>query len=466
MKNKYGYLSEALKNILISYPDLKGILYSIYFWKPDDNVRSIYLNFIKDILLKKNNFPEIKEKIWYLITGELPSKVLNLEVITKTLMEFNVNGSILYHKWDNLKYKKYLWDSYELKRISLYLKKKELQKIFFKSLKISKYCNKILRDYEKKNNLLFPKDKFIKSIVYLTLKHSYFSELLLKKLKPVAIITGINTSYFISPFLYQAKKNGVKVFIIQHGEIGDYEEFSDCDYYICWGEYYKNKIKNKGIQGDILISLGSPRMDNIIEMKGKNDINDLKKKYNLLKEEKILLHISDGNFGLFYHSNYPELLLRQQINDFAEFFENISKKYKVLIKLHPNEKSKNWEKIKFNENIRIFDDSFNIYELILISDIVTTVASIAGFEASLLGKPVIYYAPGEIDLVDYPKRGLGFKAKNSTELKILTEKILEDPMFYIDTLNSIENNKSYFISNIGKSSKVIASFIKDKIYEN
>ncbi len=462
MEDRYIHLKNAVKNLLIVYPEIKGTFYSIYFSKPPYKTRNVFLNLARDFFSSKVKIPEVKKKVWYLLHGELPSYYLNLEAVIGKLKDLKIEGNIVCYKSEYLKRKKTLWKGIEIKRPSVYFNKLELLRIFKESKKIAIDMDNALKEYSRKNNIKFPDLKFLKASLYMALKFDNLAKFLICNLKPKIVIIGANCGYFHVPFIRYGNLINSTTISIQHGDISSYEEIEDCKYFLCWGDYFKEKIIKSGIKGDNLISIGSPRMDDIFEKFNSLNEKELKLKFGFSPNDKIILHISDGNFGKDFSADYPDELLRIQKESFPVVLKKLSENYKIAIKLHPYEEKKYWEKLE-NENIKIFDNSFSIYELVKISDVTSTIASVAGFEAMVLGKPNIYFSPEGIDLVDYPEIGMGFKVKSSEEWISLVKKLLKDNDFYRKTTEDIVVKRDKFISNLGNSSKKIAEFIYNKL---
>jgi predicted glycosyltransferase len=462
MEDRYTHLIKAVNDLSAKYPEIKGTFYSIYFWKPNQKTRNIIFNIAKDLIVPKIKIPQIDRKVWYLIHGELPSNYLNLEAIVEKLKGLKIEGRILFYKSDYLKENNFLWGKVEIKKPSYYLNRFEMLRILKKAKAIAKEYDKCLIEYSKNNDIEFPDLKFLEANLFLILKFDYLARKLIYENKPRIIITSVNSGYFSIPFVRYANLVNSNTISVQHGDLGPYEEIDDCKYFLCWGDYFKEKIIKRGIDEDKIIPIGSPRMDNILQKYNSLDENELKLKFGFSQNDKIILHISDGNFGKDTCNDYPDDLLKIQKDVFPRVFKKLSENYKIAVKLHPHEEKYYWQKLE-NENIRIFDPSYSIYELIKISSITSTVASIAGFEAMVLGKPTLYFSPDEIDLVDYPEKGLGFKVRNAEEWINLAEKLLNDNDFYRKTIDNILIKRDNFISNLGCSSEKIAKFIFNKL---
>ncbi len=158
---EFEHILNATKNLVLKYPEIEGTYYSIYFWTPGDKIRNIFFNFFKDLLIPKRKLPQINEKIWYLIHGELPSNYLNLQSITKELNNRDLRGKILCYKAKGLENEIFAWEKIKIKKPSIYLNKIDLLKLFIKKKKVAVEYDISLRNYEKENSVKFPNIKFL-----------------------------------------------------------------------------------------------------------------------------------------------------------------------------------------------------------------------------------------------------------------------------------------------------------------
>lgn len=169
----------------------------------------------------------------------------------------------------------------------------------------------------------------------------------------------------------------------------------------------KNKIK----------IIGMPRIDYIlnenIQIK-----KDIYKRYPKLKSKINIL--------------YAPTFRKDQINDMEKIYENFDfKKYNLVIKYHPLDKTKKIKNNTINKKaITIYDKDIKVCDLFNVCDIIITDYSSVSVEASILEKQVYFYL---YDIDEYMKDpGLNvnlFKEMpncTSKEFKEIMEWIKED----------------------------------------
>lgn len=208
------------------------------------------------------------------------------------------------------------------------------------------------------------------------------------------------------------------------------------DAYDKLSEYYKKVIINDNKMIDIMISnsefctqmykrgfkfnkdileIGTPRNDKLLKY-NEIEIDEIKKKFNIEKDEKILLYAP--TFRDSYINN-PYDVDFEKIKAILENKTNC--KWKIVIRLHP--KVQNPSELIVNIEKYIDATFYNdMQELILMSDLLITDYSSTMFEAMIANKPAIIYAK---DIKDYyNERGVYFNfeelpfpfAKNNNEL--------------------------------------------------
>ncbi len=147
----------------------------------------------------------------------------------------------------------------------------------------------------------------------------------------------------------------------------------------------------------------------------------LKEKLNIPKKNRIIflpLQIENDSNILFYSPHYSSFL--EIIKDIQNVLKDI-KNTTLIIKPHPENKSR-IEEIKsiIIEKSRIVTD-INIYSLLAVSDIVITVNSTVGLEALTLYKPVIV-----LGQAIYGNKGFTYDLKEKIELSDLIFQALSD----------------------------------------
>lgn len=211
--------------------------------------------------------------------------------------------------------------------------------------------------------------------------------------------------------------------------------------------------------GEIL-ECGSPRNDIIIN----NEIDRskyIKDKLKIRTDKKIVLYAPTfrKDEGIKYYNIDFERLVK-------ELNEKYNKKWIVLLRLHPNIAHKSKELCKnASNNILDVSNYEDMYELMLISDILITDYSSVMFEFSLASKPVFLYAN---DIDEYIKdRGFYF---DYTDLPYTIAENNED---LINHINNFDNDgyqiqlKEFFnrigLKETGEASQEVVNIIEKEI---
>jgi hypothetical protein len=191
----------------------------------------------------------------------------------------------------------------------------------------------------------------------------------------------VEQHYHHEGLLLALKKNNIKSYEIQHGLISESDIF-----YIFPKEI--SKIKNKALFPDKILVYGNYWKDILLKGGefGEGDIiatGDFRKKNNLLQkpeEEKIIkdfisgrniILISSQTFMHEYYGAYTKWL--------SELLINKHKDWKIILKLHPNEKEENYTVISNLPNVLI--SKSNILYLFGIAKIHISVYSTTLFDA-------------------------------------------------------------------------------------
>lgn len=174
-----------------------------------------------------------------------------------------------------------------------------------------------------------------------------------------------------------------------------------------------------GISKDKIFINGLPRLDYLLnENLGKEKIESFYKENPKFKDtaKKTILYVPTFRKDADCTESIEKII------------KNINfKKYDLIIKLHPLDKS-----VKNNEYI--VDKKYNTFDLLKIADYIITDYSAVAFEASILNKPLYFYT---YDINDYKKvRGLNIDLleemnnATSTNIKEIVEAIENDKFDY------------------------------------
>ena len=243
-------------------------------------------------------------------------------------------------------------------------------------------------------------------------------EKILKKEKPDMVITT-NSPRYERAALIAAKRMGIKNLSVEDlfgvkdeavsSEMANY--FKDEIYEDIYGNYLcviseeskKNLEKNKVKK---VFATGNPSFDKTLRL-------FLEQKHNQMEKDMQRKTIC------FLSQNYPyKFMLLNKIIEISK-----KKKYKLIIKIHPNEKKEDYFNNLGNELTEVSIEDSNLYENILKSDIVITVDSTSSLEAIILDKPVI---GRKNKFVPFKQMGIGLEYENIDELEELVDKALYD----------------------------------------
>jgi len=281
-------------------------------------------------------------------------------------------------------------------------------------------------------------DKIVFPYLPLALEYLAYNFYLLDKLKPCAVVIRNEYGMWERSLILASKKLGILTIGIQHGIIHalhrGYRYDSDesplfVDEFVVYGDKFKDLItESNGALADKIVVIGSPRYDGTLTLSHKVSSDVLRRivfykcglKDVFDKKYKIMLWTTQTHaFSRSTAKRYIEDVCLA-INDINREFND---KLLLLIKPHPGEKgTKNlyMSIIKsLNCNAKLLSKDSNVYELMIVSDILLTLNSTTALEFKVLGKDnVVLYNPINDKLASYyAKEGVGVEARNVKELK-------------------------------------------------
>jgi len=174
-----------------------------------------------------------------------------------------------------------------------------------------------------------------------------------------------------------------------------------------------------GIEKEKVHPLGIPRTDLFFNKKAIENIkNELYKKYELLKEKRIILFAPTFRGKGRKSAHYPEEYI-----DLDSIYKNLESNDLLIIKMHPFIKNKIEIKEEYKDKIVDMTAYNDINELLLITDLLITDYSSVIFDYSFMEKPVVFYVPDLEEYsdsrsfyYDYDEYMYGVIAKNQEEL--------------------------------------------------
>ena len=226
-----------------------------------------------------------------------------------------------------------------------------------------------------------------------------------KENRPKAVFLPYETGPMALSIILSCEKFNVKTFGIQHGLIlssnADYSHklfrtkdspmgFPLPNKFLLFGNYAKLKLlENSSYPNEKLEIFGNAAYFNLNETLKKLKKNDVKLKYCIPKNKKIILFPttkSQTHYSKFGRQNYDEQLLKKLLELYSNN-ENIF----VILKPHPSgENTDSYKKMIKSFNCNNFEiKQGSLFELTSVSDLVIAVYSNTLLDTITIGKPTI-----------------------------------------------------------------------------
>lgn len=235
-----------------------------------------------------------------------------------------------------------------------------------------------------------------------------------------------------------AKSCNITTIGIQHGLISSLvvaynfnpkeRQFSPFpEHTIVWGKAYRDYLVESGCySSDNLHVLGQLRTDLIPD---------------LLTTKKSDLNLPKDPIILFASQPIPNEELRKKVASIVKETAQKLPQYHFIIKIHPAEKKEYYQSI-FNDllskNVQILQKEIHLYELLAVSDIVTTCYSTVGKEAVYFNKPLITIDPLRQDIAEFVKDNIAENTTNSIELIKKIHQVLSDDQKFVGNYASFK----------------------------
>ncbi len=160
------------------------------------------------------------------------------------------------------------------------------------------------------------------------------------------------------------------------------------DYLISQSEYTTEKFRSSFDFKKQILNSGFPRNDILFKKNNIKSINSIKNSYNLPLDKKIILYAPTWRDDEFYDNGIYKYSSKI---DFDLLKKGLSDTHIILVKLHYLVKdSADWS--NYDGFIYKCDQTWDIQELYLISDMLVTDYSSVMFDYSILKRPMIIYA--------------------------------------------------------------------------
>lgn len=219
-----------------------------------------------------------------------------------------------------------------------------------------------------------------------------------------SIVFDSDIAAFQKGFILGAKSRGATTFILQHGFLGEQQFPTTCNYFLCWGDYFKKQaINNFGMNEEQIVTVGCVRWDHLEEIRSQPRDEKIKRKLGGRSQRPLILLLSNSHSAKRY------------LNYYLPFFKSVQKlieaDFDVVVKLHPSEGGLMVYRKYLPDNIvdklHIVPSEIDLYQALKHSDIAFQVFTAAVLEAMLLDIPVLYERGEGEKLIDFPDLGGG-----------------------------------------------------------
>ncbi len=269
----------------------------------------------------------------------------------------------------------------------------------------------------------------------------------LRRVKPRDLL--VFNEYGNMPFVYAARKQGMKSYGMAHGVIhsnhpgyiydaGLRGKVPLPDVQFVFGDYEKRILTTESVYEEERVHVvGNPRMINNLLAAGVYDIGTIRNKLRVPRQKKILTFFSSGSYEGFDVLDKKAALF----SDAAA----LQQEYFLVVKLHPAETDfrqyhKEARRNGFKEYMVTRD--FDTYALLYTSDIVLGMISTVLSEAVAFLKNIVIYSNNVVgDQVDYVKMGVALRREDFHDLRSAIDYFTADNEF----ASRLRENRARFV---------------------
>ena len=283
------------------------------------------------------------------------------------------------------------------------------------------------------------------------------------------------------PFALIGKKLKIRTLMIQHGCFGNVDNPSEfgaappecsphaADEIIMWGEHSKIKVQKlfKYDSTRKIFNLGNPFYDAVIEKyKDKKRSKEFYEKLKIDPNKKNIVmfsqtHVVDSDQGGKFACRFINPIIALD-----KLYDRLNSKINLIIKLHPHETKKYYEKyLKNIDNVRIIKSELPLGEIFQYTDISLSVSCTTTLEAMIFEIPTLQLVLSEQGVRGecYFDYGAAIHIKNEDALIDTIEKIISNNY----DLSDLKKNQKKFLeqnfANLGNATnKIVEHLLKDK----
>ncbi|MGL4670381.1 MAG: CDP-glycerol glycerophosphotransferase family protein [Methanobacteriaceae archaeon] len=240
------------------------------------------------------------------------------------------------------------------------------------------------------------------------------------------------------------------------------------DYLIAQNQFSADIFKRAFAFNKEILTVGYPRNDILINKNNEKDINEIKERFNIPKDKKIILYAPTWRDNSYHQEGYYKFSTKM---DYDLMKNELEKEGYILILKYHYLVKENIDWSSYNGFIYDCNEKWDIQELYLIADVLITDYSSVMFDYSVLKKPMIFFT---YDLEEYKDELRGFYFDLIEEApgdivktnKQLIESIKKASLFEYENKYKDKYNKFYekFSSlEDGKAGAKVVDLILEKI---
>jgi glycosyltransferase involved in cell wall biosynthesis len=199
----------------------------------------------------------------------------------------------------------------------------------------------------------------------------------------------------------------------------DYNEYGmSCSWIAVWGEYSKEQFAGRGVASARIEVTGNPLFDDLAG--GKFDPEGVRRGLGMRAGERLAVYASCSPVDIGWWTKDE---VRRTVLAVRGAVEEIPG-CRLVVRPHPTEREEVYREYLGGETKRVrVSKAEMLYDLLSACDILITEASVVGFEAAVMGRPVVIVnLTGKPQLIrDYPallvKEGVALEARSEGELR-------------------------------------------------
>ena len=327
----------------------------------------------------------------------------------------------------------------------------EAQKLVDKLIRETK-DEKII-DFEKKYNY-----NIMSSVAGLMLSSKSISKILANK--ECKFLFSLGTPVFGAAGI----RTGIRTLMLQHGShalMDTQIQYSphNSDEIIVWGELPKNQVIPLCGSTHKIFALGNLRYDITNDFANTERNKEFYDKLNIDPRKKNVVFFSATHA---IDAGYPREQFIEPIFALDKLYQSQKSKINLIIKLHPNETSKYYEKYMNNSltDVKIIKHEISLYELLQHTDISVSIGSTTLLESMIFGIPTLQLELTEHKLSsEYYEYGAAILITDTDELVDKVEKIISG----VYDLSELKTNQERFVelnfANLGNATDVIVDHL-------